>query len=83
MFKLRTSIVDGQLAARMRRAAAARASECGLQIWTLPQLAARLAGGFSTPLSPDHLDLISAVAAQTAVTVETVKAHYTTPEGRD
>ena len=25
--------------------------------------------------SPDHLDLISAVAAQTAVTVETVKAH--------
>ena len=25
--------------------------------------------------SPDHLELISAVAAQTAVTVETVKAH--------
>ncbi|TME44468.1 MAG: PD-(D/E)XK nuclease family protein, partial [Chloroflexi bacterium] len=41
----------------MRRAAAARANECGLQIVTLPQLAARLAGGFTAPLAMEALDL--------------------------
>ncbi|MVT64840.1 PD-(D/E)XK nuclease family protein [Bradyrhizobium pachyrhizi] len=41
----------------MRRAAAARANECGLQILNLPRLAARLAGGFTVPLAPEHLDV--------------------------
>ena len=44
---IRTAVVDGPLAHQVRRAAAARANECGLQILTLPQLAARLAGGFA------------------------------------
>ena len=39
----RTVIVEGPLAFRMRRIAAARQGEAGVQIMTLPQLAARLA----------------------------------------
>ena len=45
----RTVVVEGPLAFRMRRLAAARGSEAGLQILTLPLLAARLAGGFRRP----------------------------------
>ncbi|MDN4985559.1 PD-(D/E)XK nuclease family protein [Bradyrhizobium sp. WYCCWR 13022] len=56
MAQLRTSIVGSALAFRMRRAAAARSRENGLQILTLPNLAARLAGGFSAPVSSEHLD---------------------------
>jgi len=56
-FRTRTAVVGGALAFQMRRAAAARANECGLQILTLPQLAARLSGGFTTPISSEHLDL--------------------------
>lgn len=41
----------------MRRADAARANECGLQILNLPQLAARLVGGFVAPVSVEQLDL--------------------------
>src|ERR1700737_4428993 len=41
-----TVVVEGPLAFRMRRLAAARRTETGLQILTLPLLAARLAGGF-------------------------------------
>src|SRR5215211_2138608 len=41
-----TSVVQGALAYGMRRALAARAGECGLQIVNASQLAARLAGGF-------------------------------------
>src|SRR5260370_18215356 len=44
-----TVVVEGPLAFRMRRLAAARGSEAGLQILTLPLLAARLAGGFRRP----------------------------------
>ncbi len=47
--KRRTVVVEGPLAFRMRRLAAARGSEAGLQIVTLPLLAARLAGGFRRP----------------------------------
>jgi hypothetical protein len=57
MLNIRTSVIGGNLAFQMRRAAAARANECGLQILTLPQLAARLAGGFTTPLAMEELDL--------------------------
>jgi hypothetical protein len=56
-FDIRTTVIDGPLAFQMWRAAAARANECGLQIMTLPQLAARLAGGFTVPVSTDQLDL--------------------------
>ena len=45
----RTVVVEGPLAFRVRRLAAARGSEAGLQIVTLPLLAARLAGGFRRP----------------------------------
>jgi hypothetical protein len=44
--KRRTIVVEGPLAFRMRRIAAARRGEIGVQILTLPMLAARLAGGF-------------------------------------
>ncbi|WP_456708567.1 PD-(D/E)XK nuclease family protein [Bradyrhizobium sp. USDA 4452] len=40
----------------MRRAAAARANECGLQIFNLPRLAARLAGGFIVPMAAEQQD---------------------------
>jgi hypothetical protein len=55
--RIRTSVVGGPLALQMRRAAAARANYSGLQIWTPPLLAARLVGGFATPLTPERLDL--------------------------
>jgi hypothetical protein len=48
---LRTTLVHGPLAYAMRRAAAARGSEVGLQILTSSQLAARLAGGLLRPAS--------------------------------
>jgi hypothetical protein len=49
VFERRTSIVQGALAFGMRRWRAAQANECGVQILTLPQLAACLAGGFLRP----------------------------------
>ena len=48
---LRTTLVHGPLAYAMRRAAAARGHEIGLQILTPWQLAGRLAGGFLRPAS--------------------------------
>jgi hypothetical protein len=47
----RTAVVQGALALGMRRLRAAQANECGIQILTLPQLAAHLAGGFLRPAS--------------------------------
>jgi hypothetical protein len=52
----RTAIVEGPLAFQMRRLAAARADDSGLQIFNLPQVAARLAGGFLYPVTPDLLE---------------------------
>ncbi|MBN8995390.1 MAG: PD-(D/E)XK nuclease family protein [Rhizobiales bacterium] len=49
-------IVEGPLAFRMRRLRAARESDHGLQILTLPLLAARLAGGFCRPAARQELD---------------------------
>jgi hypothetical protein len=54
--KRRTVVVEGPLAFRMRRLAAARSSESGLQIMTLPLLAARLAGGFGRPARSQDLE---------------------------
>ncbi len=52
--KRRTVVVDGPLAFRMRRTAAARDAESGPQMVTLPQLAVLLGGGLvRSALSPD------------------------------
>jgi RecB family exonuclease len=52
----RTVVVDGPLAFRMRRIEAANNRELGLQIYTLAQLAARLAGGYARPARAPDLD---------------------------
>lgn len=54
--KRSTVVVDGPLALRMRRFAAATRSEVGVQILTLPLLAARLAGGFRRPAGAEDLE---------------------------
>jgi hypothetical protein len=54
--RVRTAVVEGSLAPQMRRAAAARANACGLQIMNLPQLASRLAGGFTASITAEYLD---------------------------
>jgi hypothetical protein len=56
MMERRTVIVEGPLAFRMRRVAAARRSEAGRQIMTLPQLAGRLASSFARPARSEDLD---------------------------
>jgi hypothetical protein len=53
---LRTTLVHGPLAYAMRRAAAARGHEVGLQILTPSQLAARLAGGLLRPASRTSIE---------------------------
>ena len=50
-----TFIVDGPLALRSQRLAAAREGAIGRDILTLPLLAARLAGGFIAPVGTDVL----------------------------
>ena len=50
-----THIVDGLLALRGARAAAAKDAAIGREILTLPLLASRLAGGFTTPAGTDVL----------------------------
>lgn len=52
----RTVVVDGPLALRMARLKAARAGATGHQIMNLPQLAARLAGGFVRPAQRAELE---------------------------
>ena len=52
----RTVVVEGPLAFQMRRLGAARVGECGVQILPLPQLAARLAGGFFHPVTSELLE---------------------------
>ena len=54
--KRRTVVIEGPLAFRMRRIVAARRDEAGVQILTLAQLAARLAGGFIRPARSQDLD---------------------------
>ncbi|RUV90118.1 PD-(D/E)XK nuclease family protein, partial [Mesorhizobium sp. M1A.F.Ca.IN.022.07.1.1] len=50
-----TYVVDGMLALRSTRVAAARDGAVGREIFTLPLLAARLVGGFATPAGTDVL----------------------------
>jgi hypothetical protein len=52
----RTAVIQGALAYGMRRIAAARAGETGLQIMTVPQVAARLAGGFLHPATGEIIE---------------------------
>jgi hypothetical protein len=58
MAKLRqTIVVHTKLAGHMARVHAARTSENGVQILTMGQLAARLAGGLLRPIDPDQLKI--------------------------
>jgi hypothetical protein len=52
----RAVVVEGPLALNMRRITAARDADAGVQIMSLPQLAARLAGGFTRPARSEDLD---------------------------
>jgi hypothetical protein len=60
----RTGVVEGPLAFQMRRLAAARANDSGLQIFNLPQVAARLAGGFLYPVTPELLEPVIRLAVE-------------------
>jgi hypothetical protein len=51
----KTIVVHTRLAGHMARVHAARASQSGLQIMTMGQLAARLAGGFLQPIDVEEL----------------------------
>jgi hypothetical protein len=51
----RTIVVHTRLAGHMARVEAARAGAHGVQILTMGQMAARLAGGFLAPIDPDSL----------------------------
>ena len=51
----KTIVVHTRLAGHMARVDAARAAAHGTQILTMGQMAARLAGGFLTPIDPDCL----------------------------
>lgn len=51
----RTIVVHTKLAGHAARVAAARGAESGVQIMTMGQLAARLAGGLLRPVDPDAL----------------------------
>jgi hypothetical protein len=53
----RTIVVHTKLAGHMARVHAARAGENGVQILTMGQLAARLAGGLLRPIDPDDLKI--------------------------
>jgi hypothetical protein len=65
----RVVVVDGPLAFRMRRVRAARDGDLGQEILTIPQLAARLAGGFSRPADEELLyPAISRALAQDGLT---------------
>src|SRR5438445_760604 len=62
----RTVVVHTKLAGHMSRVAAARGGENGVQIMTMGQLAARLAGGLLRPVDPDWLRKIKVeVCAET------------------
>ena len=50
-----TRVVSGPLALKMQRLAAAREGAVGVEIFSLPQLAARLAGGFARPATAEDL----------------------------
>jgi hypothetical protein len=54
----RTIVVHTKLAGHIVRVETARRGENGVQILTMGQLAARLAGGLLRPIDPDHLKIV-------------------------
>jgi hypothetical protein len=64
----RTIVVHTRLAGYSARVEAARANANGVQIRTMDQVAARLAGGFIQPIDPDALqDAVKAALASTSL----------------
>jgi hypothetical protein len=73
----KTLVVHNRYAWRSFRTGAALNAEHGLQLFTIEQLAARLAGGFFQPI--DHDDLCAAVAAALAEPMGDLDAIKTFP----
>jgi hypothetical protein len=73
----RTIVVHNRHALRTYRTRAALDAKQGLQIFTIEQLAARLAGGFLRPIDPD--DFNAAVGAALAVPMGELDAIKTLP----
>ena len=73
----KTIVVHNRHALRTYRTRAALDAEQGLQLFTIEQLAARLAGGFLKPINPD--DFNAAVAAALAVPMGELDAIKTLP----
>jgi hypothetical protein len=73
----KTLVVHNRYAWRSFRTRAALTAEQGLQLFTMEQLAARLAGGFFQPV--DHDDLSAAVAAALATPMGDLDAIKTFP----
>ena len=73
----RSIVVEGPLAFRTARIAAAQRADSGLQIFTLPLLAARLAGGFNRPARSQDLDpaIRAALAAGGLTELEGIRQH--------
>lgn len=61
----KTLVVHNRFALRSSRTRAALTAAHGLQLLTIEQLAARLAGGFLRPIDPDHLTDAIAAALET------------------
>jgi hypothetical protein len=80
----RTVVVHTKLAGHIARVAAARADENGVQIMTMGQLAARLAGGLLRPVDPDTLrdavrDALPAVAMGELESIKNLPGWYVLP----
>ena len=74
----KTLVVHNRYAWRSFRTRAALIAEQGLQLFTMEQLAARLAGGFFQPVS--HDDLSAAVAAALVAPMGDLDAIKTYPD---
>ena len=69
LLERRIAVVHGPLAFRMRRVQAARDGDLGLEVLTIPQMAARLAGGFRRPADEEMLHpVISRVLTEAKLT---------------
>ena len=72
---LKTLVVRGRFAWRVHRTSAAVNGEQGLKILTVDQLAARLAGGFQTPIDSKSLDkALSEAINQPTGELETIQS---------
>jgi hypothetical protein len=79
----RTIVVHTKLAGYMARIAAARAGQGGVQILTMGQLAARLAGGLLRPIDPEALtDAVRAPGALGHMNLSTQSEQFYTDAGK-